>query len=49
MTADDPVLLTARTPWGIRLTLNRPKVLNALSGELVGVHRTPDIVSRRLR
>ena len=35
MTADEPVLLTARTPWGVRLTLNRPAKLNALSGELV--------------
>ena len=35
MTADEPVLLTARTPWGVRLTLNRPAKLNALSGDLV--------------
>ena len=32
---DDAVLLTTRTPWGVRLTLNRPAKLNALSGELV--------------
>ena len=32
---DEPVLLTARTPWGVRLTLNRPAKLNALNGELV--------------
>ena len=31
MTADEPVLLTARTPWGVRLTLNRPAARNALS------------------
>ena len=34
--ADPPVLLTATTPWGVRLTLNRPAKLNALSGALVG-------------
>jgi enoyl-CoA hydratase len=33
--ADEPVLLTARTPWGVRLTLNRPAKLNALNGALV--------------
>jgi enoyl-CoA hydratase len=31
----DPVLVTDRTPWGVRLTLNRPDKLNALSGALV--------------
>ncbi len=35
MTADEPVLLTTPTTWGVRLTLNRPAKLNALSGELV--------------
>ena len=32
---DGPVLLRAATRWGVRLTLNRPAKLNALSGELV--------------
>jgi enoyl-CoA hydratase len=32
---DAPVLLRAETPWGVRLTLNRPAKLNALSGALV--------------
>ena len=35
MSADDPVLLTSSTSWGVRLTLNRPAKLNALSTELV--------------
>ena len=35
MTPDAPVLLSSATPWGVRLTLNRPAKLNALSGELV--------------
>ena len=34
-TPDDPVLLSRATPWGVRLTLNRPAKLNALSAELV--------------
>ena len=33
--ADEPVLRSETTPWGIRLVLNRPDKLNALSGELV--------------
>jgi enoyl-CoA hydratase len=33
--ADEPVLLTTRTDWGVRLTLNRPAKLNALDGALV--------------
>ena len=36
-TPDGPVLLRAATRWGVRLTLNRPAKLNALSGELVSV------------
>jgi enoyl-CoA hydratase len=31
----EPVLLARPTPWGVRLVLNRPAVLNALSGDLV--------------
>jgi enoyl-CoA hydratase len=30
----EPVLLREPTPWGVRLTLNRPAKLNALSAEL---------------
>jgi enoyl-CoA hydratase len=33
--ADEAVLLVTRTPWGVRLTLNRPAKLNALNGELM--------------
>jgi enoyl-CoA hydratase len=33
--ADGEVLLRTPTPWGVRLTLNRPAKLNALSGDLV--------------
>jgi enoyl-CoA hydratase len=33
--AAEPVLLRHTTPWGVRLTLNRPAKLNALSNELV--------------
>jgi len=32
--SDEPVLLEEPTPWGIRLTLNRPANLNALSADL---------------
>lgn len=32
----EPVLLREVTPWGVRLVLNRPAKLNALSAELVG-------------
>jgi enoyl-CoA hydratase len=32
--ADEPVLLTTPTEWGVRLTLNRPAKLNAISEEL---------------
>jgi enoyl-CoA hydratase len=35
MEAEAPVLLTTVTGWGVRLTLNRPAKLNALSGDLV--------------
>jgi enoyl-CoA hydratase len=34
MTADEPVLLRQATPWGVRLVLNRPSKLNAISAEL---------------
>lgn len=33
--ADEPILRTDTTPWGVRLVLNRPDKLNALSAELV--------------
>jgi enoyl-CoA hydratase len=32
---DEPRVLVASTPWGVRLTLNRPAKLNALDGPLV--------------
>jgi enoyl-CoA hydratase len=32
---DEPVLLTTPTPWGVRLTLNRPAKLNAMNGPMV--------------
>ena len=32
---DEPVVLTKAMPWGVRLMLNRPAKLNALSGALV--------------
>ena len=32
---DDPIVLSENTTWGVRMTLNRPAKLNALSGELV--------------
>ncbi len=35
MVTDEPVLLARAAPWGVRLVLNRPAKLNALSGELV--------------
>lgn len=34
MTASEPVLLREPTDWGVRLVLNRPTKLNALSAEL---------------
>ena len=34
-TGAEPVLLTTPTDWGVRLTLNRPAKLNALSAPLV--------------
>ena len=33
--AAEPVILTTAMPWGVRLILNRPAKLNALSGDLV--------------
>jgi enoyl-CoA hydratase/carnithine racemase len=33
--ADEPVLLAESTGWGVRLTLNRPSKLNALSADLI--------------
>ena len=35
MASESATLLTEPTSWGVRLTLNRPEKLNALSGELV--------------
>jgi enoyl-CoA hydratase len=35
MEPSEPLVLTTATPWGVRLTLNRPAKLNALSGPLV--------------
>ena len=32
--ADEPVILREETAWGVRLTLNRPDKLNAISSEL---------------
>ena len=32
---DERVVLTTRTPWGVRLILNRPAKLNALNGAMV--------------
>jgi enoyl-CoA hydratase len=34
VTGPEPVLLREETPWGVRLTLNRPAKLNAISAEL---------------
>ncbi|MEX1172063.1 MAG: enoyl-CoA hydratase/isomerase family protein, partial [Chloroflexota bacterium] len=31
----EPLVLTTATPWGVRLTLNRPSKLNALNGPMV--------------
>src|SRR5947208_3660085 len=35
MVAEEPVLLSRATSWGVRLLLNRPAKLNALNGALV--------------
>jgi enoyl-CoA hydratase len=32
--ADEPLVLRSETPWGVRLTLNRPAKLNAISHDL---------------
>lgn len=32
----EPLVRTSRTPWGVRLVLDRPAKLNALSGPLIG-------------
>jgi enoyl-CoA hydratase/carnithine racemase len=34
VTSDDAVLLRESTSWGVRLILNRPAKLNAISAEL---------------
>ena len=47
--ADEPVLLTETTGWGVRLTLNRPSKLNALSAELIDAPDSRDRRSRRRR
>jgi enoyl-CoA hydratase len=32
--ADEPLVLTTQTDWGVRLTLNRPSKLNAISADM---------------